>query len=232
MIQTPPPTAEFPPPHAATDEGLLAVGGGLSEARLVAAYRSGIFPWYGPGEPVLWWSPNPRCVLFPERFKVSRSLAGSMRRGGFEFTLDTAFARVISECAAPRRGAGQAAGTWITPEMARAYTALHRSGIAHSAEVRRRGQLVGGLYGLAIGGVFFGESMFSRASDASKVALARLIECLLEWDFCLIDCQVCSPHLLSLGAEALPRAEFLKRLPSALKRPGKPGLWAGAPMRR
>ncbi|MDD9875751.1 MAG: leucyl/phenylalanyl-tRNA--protein transferase [Gammaproteobacteria bacterium] len=232
MIQTPPPTAEFPPPHAATDEGLLAVGGGLSEARLVAAYRSGIFPWYGPGEPVLWWSPNPRCVLFPERFKVSRSLAGSMRRGGFEFTLDTAFARVISECAAPRRGAGQAAGTWITPEMARAYTALHRSGIAHSAEVRRRGQLVGGLYGLAIGGVFFGESMFSRASDASKVALARLIECLLEWDFCLIDCQVCSPHLLSLGAEALPRAEFLKCLPSALKRPGKPGLWAGAPMRR
>lgn len=231
MLETPQPTAQFPPPDTAPDEGLLAVGGGLSEARLVAAYRSGIFPWYGPGEPVLWWSPNPRCVLFPERFKVSRSLAGSMRRGGFEFTLDTAFARVISECAAPRRGAGQSGGTWITPEMKRAYTALHRNGIAHSAEVRRRGQLVGGLYGLAIGGVFFGESMFSRVSDASKVALARLVERLREWDFCLIDCQVCSPHLLSLGAEALPRAEFLRRLPSALQRPGKPGRWSGVPNR-
>lgn len=235
----------FPPLRAARADGLLAVGGDLSEARLVAAYRRGIFPWYESGGPPLWWSPDPRCVLFPERLKVSRSLARRLRRGDFDCTLDTAFARVISACAAPRagkRGDGGdgggddggggdgdgGGGTWLTPDMMRAYTALHRRGIAHSAEAWRGGELVGGLYGVALGGAFFGESMFSRESDASKVALAQLVERLRAWGFALIDCQVTSPHLLRLGAEELPRAEFIARLQAALKLPGKPGNWAGA----
>jgi len=233
----------FPPLRAARADGLLAVGGDLSEARLVAAYRRGIFPWYESGGPPLWWSPDPRCVLFPERLKVSRSLARRLRRGDFDFTLDAAFARVISACAAPRAGkrdggdggdgdgGGDGGGTWLTPDMMRAYTALHRRGIAHSAEAWRGGpggELVGGLYGVALGGVFFGESMFSRESDASKVALAQLVERLRAWGFALIDCQVTSPHLLRLGAEELPRAEFIARLQAALKLPGKPGNWAGA----
>lgn len=246
----------FPPLHTATADGLLAVGGDLSRARLVAAYRNGIFPWYAPGEPLLWWSPDPRCVLLPARLKVSRSLARSLRRGDFDFTLDTAFARVIGECAAPRRrpgdgdltrhlrsplsggGDGERGGidcdhgdTWITAAMARAYIDLHRAGLAHSAEVWRGGpggQLVGGLYGVAMGGAFFGESMFSRQSDASKIALARLVERLQAWGFALIDCQVSSPHLLRLGAEEVPRAEFMARLQAALRLPGKPGHWAGA----
>jgi len=240
----------FPPLRAARADGLLAVGGDLSEARLVAAYRRGIFPWYESGGPPLWWSPDPRCVLFPQRLKVSRSLARRLRRGDFDCTLDAAFERVISACAAPRagkRGGGDGGGdgdgdgggdggdngggTWLTPDMMRAYTALHRRGIAHSAEAWRGGpggELVGGLYGVALGGVFFGESMFSRESDASKVALARLVECLRAWGFALIDCQVTSPHLLRLGAEEIARAEFIARLQAALKLPGKPGNWAGA----
>ena len=230
MLQTRRSIADFPPLEAATREGLLAVGGDLSEARLMAAYRSGIFPWYGRGEPILWWSPDPRCVIFPEKFMPSRSLKKSIRRSGFDFTLDTAFARVLAECAAPRDGGGNGGGggTWITAEMARAYTGLHRAGVAHSAEIWQRGRLVGGLYGLALGGVFFGESMFSRVTDASKAALALLIQQLLRWDFRLIDCQVCSPHLLSLGAEEIARTAFIKRLQSALKEPGKPGDWARA----
>jgi len=230
----------FPPLRAARADGLLAVGGDLSEARLVAAYRRGIFPWYESGGPPLWWSPDPRCVLFPQRLKVSRSLARRLRRGDFDFTLDAAFARVISACAAPRAGkrgggggdgGGDGGGTWLTADMMRAYTALHRRGIAHSAEAWRGGpggELVGGLYGVALGGVFFGESMFSRESDASKVALAQLVERLRAWGFALIDCQVTSPHLLRLGAEEMPRAEFIARLQAALKLPGKPGNWAGA----
>ncbi|MDD9811995.1 MAG: leucyl/phenylalanyl-tRNA--protein transferase [Gammaproteobacteria bacterium] len=231
----------FPPLRAARADGLLAVGGDLSEARLVAAYRRGIFPWYESGGPLLWWSPDPRCVLFPQRLKVSRSLARRLRRGDFDFTLDAAFARVISACAAPRAGkrgdgggdggGGDGGGTWLTADMMRAYTALHRRGIAHSAEAWRGGpggELVGGLYGVALGGVFFGESMFSRESDASKVALARLVERLRAWGFVLIDCQVTSPHLLRLGAEEIARAEFIARLQAALKLPGKPGNWAGA----
>lgn len=237
----------FPPPHTATADGLLAIGGNLSRARLVAAYRRGIFPWYGPGQPVLWWSPDPRCVLLPGRFHASRRLQRTLRRGDFEFTLDTAFARVIGECAAPRRRPGDAVGggdgdnfrgdgdgdgdrphTWITAEMARAYTALHRAGLAHSAEVWRDGQLIGGLYGVALGGVFYGESMFSRARDASKIALARLVELLRAWNYTLIDCQVSSPHLLRLGAQELPRDEFMARLQAALALPGKPGSWRDA----
>ena len=238
----------FPPLRAARADGLLAVGGDLSEARLVAAYRRGIFPWYESGGPPLWWSPDPRCVLFPQRLKVSRSLARRLRRGDFDCTLDAAFARVISACAAPRAGKRDGdggggdgdggdgggdggdggGGTWLTPDMMRAYTALHRRGIAHSAEAWRGGELVGGLYGVALGGVFFGESMFSRESDASKVALAQLVERLRAWGFALIDCQVTSPHLLRLGAEEIARAEFIARLQAALKLPGKPGNWAGA----
>ena len=235
----------FPPLEAASPQGLLAVGGDLDEARLLEAYRSGIFPWYGAGEPILWWSPDPRCVIFPAKFKLSRSLKKSIRQSRFRFTLDTAFARVVDECSKPRhdsrRHSGNDPGTWITAEMAHAYLGLHRSGIAHSVEIwqpvpRNRsrdqsrdqphGKLIGGLYGLAIGGVFFGESMFSRVRDSSKVALALLIELLLQWDFRLIDCQVVSAHLLSLGAEVIPRSEFIEQMEFALTLPGKPGNWS------
>ena len=227
MLEAHPSMETFPPPEAATPEGLLAIGGDLSERRLMAAYRSGIFPWYGAGEPILWWSPDPRCVIFPARFKASRSLKKSLRRQAFRFTLDTAFERVIAECAAPRHASRDGAGgTWITAEMAQAYIGLHRSGVAHSAEIWQRDRLVGGLYGLALGGVFFGESMFSRETDASKAALALLIERLLKWDFRLIDCQIRSAHLLRLGAEEIPRSEFIARLQSALALPGKPGNWS------
>lgn len=220
-------SAPFPPLESASAEGLLAVGGDLSERRLLAAYARGIFPWYAPGEPVLWWSPDPRCVLFPQQFQPSRSLRRSMRRGGFTFRMDTAFARVIAECAAPRADAKTraAAASWITPQMMRAYTALHRAGYAHSAEVWRGETLAGGLYGVALGGVFFGESMFSRATDASKVTLARLIEKLLQWNFVLIDCQISSPHLLRLGAVEIPRDEFVRKLQSALRIATRRGNW-------
>ena len=222
----------FPPLEAASPEGLLAVGGDLGEARLLEAYRSGIFPWYGAGEPILWWSPDPRCVIFPAKFKLSRSLKKSIRQGRFRFTLDTAFARVVDECSKPRDSqhhSGNDSGTWITAEMAHAYLGLHRSGIAHSVEIWQpvpHDKLIGGLYGLAIGGVFFGESMFSRVRDSSKVALALLIELLLQWDFRLIDCQVVSAHLLSLGAEVIPRSEFIEQMELALTLPGKPGNWS------
>ncbi len=231
----------FPPLETANQEGLLAVGGDLGEARLLQAYRSGIFPWYGAGEPILWWSPDPRCVIFPAKFKLSRSLKKSIRQSGFHYTLDTAFERVVDECSKPRRHSGNDHGTWITAEMARAYLGLHRSGIAHSVEIwqpmphgrsrdqshgKSHGKLIGGLYGLAIGGVFFGESMFSHVRDSSKMALALLIEHLLQWDFRLIDCQVVSPHLLSLGAEEIPRSEFIEQMEFALTLPGKPGNWS------
>jgi len=241
--------ARFPPLHTATADGLLAIGGDLNRARLLAAYRRGIFPWYAPGEPVLWWSPDPRCIMLPDQLTVSRSWAKSLR-GDYTFTVDAAFARVIAGCAGPRRRPGDGDGhgdrdldgdgvrgidgdragghTWITDEMARAYTDLHRAGFAHSAEVWRGGELIGGLYGVALGGVFFGESMFSRARDASKIALARLAALLDAWGFAFIDCQLASPHLLSLGAVEVPRAVFVRRLQSALKLPGKPGRWAGA----
>lgn len=231
MMQTPPPPTDFPPLETASATGLLAIGGDLGQTRLLAAYRNGIFPWYNPGEPILWWSPDPRCVIHPARFKPARSLMKSIRRQSFRFTLDAAFARVVAECAAPRkitRNGGGEGGTWITAEMARAYTALHRSGFAHSAEIWQDERLVGGLYGVALGGVFFGESMFSRVADASKAALALLIEHLLEWDFRLIDCQIASPHLLRLGAEEIPRAEFVDQLRAALELPGKPPPWGNA----
>jgi leucyl/phenylalanyl-tRNA--protein transferase len=197
----------FPPlEHALDDpEGLLAAGGDLAPARLLAAYRRGIFPWYSAGQPVLWWSPDPREILLPGEFKRSRSLAKSMRNRGFEIVFDRDFAGVVSACAARRE---HSAGTWITPEMHAAYAELHARGHAHSVEVRLDGELVGGLYGVLMGTVFFGESMFSRETDASKAALARLVERGLVAGLTLIDCQLPTPHLRSLGSKPMNRREF------------------------
>jgi len=197
----------FPPLDRALDEppGLLAAGGDLSAARLLAAYRRGIFPWYSPGQPVLWWSPDPRAVLFPSEFHCSRSLARTLRKGGFESAIDRDFEAVIAACAAPR---ALSIGTWITAEMRAAYCELHRLGLAHSIEIYRGDNLVGGLYGVRLGGIFFGESMFSRVRDASKVALAHLVKVSLASGIAVIDCQVASHHLQSLGSRSIPRAEF------------------------
>ena len=218
------PTAPFPDPALAETEpnGLLAVGGDLSPQRLRSAYRLGIFPWYGAGQPILWWSPDPRLVLFPDRLRISRSLRKTLRRGAFTVSLDRDFGAVIRACAAPRADAG---GTWIVPAMARAYERLHVLGLAHSAESWQGDELAGGLYGVAMGRVFFGESMFSRASDASKVALAYLARCLSAWGYALIDCQVYTPHLASLGAVEMPRAEFQRRLAEAIDQPVAGHAW-------
>ncbi|MBX2883891.1 MAG: leucyl/phenylalanyl-tRNA--protein transferase [Granulosicoccus sp.] len=201
----------FPPLTAATEDGLLAMGGDLSPERLVLAYQSGIFPWFSPGDPILWWAPDPRCVIYPKKFKPSRSLTKSMRNKGYRFSLDQAFDQVIHHCAGERKNQP---GTWITHDMRAAYIELHNLGIAHSAEVWLEDTLVGGLYGLALGNVFFGESMFSHRSDASKVAFAHLVQQLLDWEFTLIDCQVTSDHIMSLGAEEIPRTQFMKGLES------------------
>lgn len=196
--------------HALVEpDGLLAVGGDLEPERLLYAYRNGIFPWYGPDQPILWWSPDPRLVLFPGQLHISRSLARTLRRRHFTVTLDTAFEQVISECAAPRPGQ---AGTWITPEMQAAYIRMHKLGHAHSVECWQQGRLVGGLYGLAMGRVFFGESMFTRVADASKVGFVTLVHQLQRRDYRLIDCQVHTGHLESLGAIMLPRREFTRLL--------------------
>ena len=197
----------FPPLDQALDEpaGLLAAGGDLSPARLLAAYQRGIFPWYSPGQPVLWWSPDPRAVLFPEEFSCSRSLGKTIRNGGFEVVIDRDFGAVMDACAAPRP---HAPGTWITSEMRSAYLRLHRLGQAHSFETWRDGQLAGGLYGVRLGEVFFGESMFSRQRDASKVALAHLVKVCLRNSIAVIDCQLPSPHLESLGSRTIPRMQF------------------------
>lgn len=213
----------FPPVEAATPEGLLAIGGDLRPERLLEAYRHGIFPWYSDDQPILWWSPDPRTVLFPAKLKISRSLRKTLRQGKFRVSFDQAFGEVMRACAGGR--GNQPPGTWITPEMLDAYTRLHTLGHAHSVEVRDDGQLVGGLYGVALGAAFFGESMFSRATDASKVAFAHLVRQLEAWGYTLVDCQVASAHLFSLGAEEIPRAEFLARLAAALARPGRPAPW-------
>ena len=204
----------FPPLDQALDdpEGLLAAGGDLAPARVLAAYRRGIFPWYSAGQPVLWWSPNPREVLDPREFKCSRSLAKTLRNRGFEVTFDRDFAAVVQACAARR---DNSPGTWITPEMHAAYCTLFQHGHAHSVEVRLQDQLVGGLYGVLLGSVFFGESMFSRERDASKVALARLVEKGLVAGLQLIDCQLPTPHLRSLGSKPINRAAFSKLVSSA-----------------
>lgn len=190
--------------------GLLAVGGDLAPERILNAYRHGIFPWFGPGQPILWWSPDPRAVLFPDKLKVARSLRKTINKGAFQVRFDTAFAQVIRACAeTPRRGQN---GTWITAEMQQAYLRLHKMGYAHSAESWHGDELVGGLYGLHLGRVFYGESMFSRQTDASKVAFVHLVRRLQEEGVVLIDCQVTTDHLLSLGAEEIPRRRFSELL--------------------
>ncbi|MFW1676362.1 leucyl/phenylalanyl-tRNA--protein transferase [Pontibacter sp. JAM-7] len=200
-------TTPFPPVDEALDDpnGLLAAGASLNSERLINAYRNGIFPWYSPGEPILWWSPDPRCVLLPDQLHVSRSLRKTMRQLQPEVFFDRNFAAVIDACAAPRSSSG---GTWITREMRQSYLALYNAGIAHSVEVYSDGELIGGLYGLAMGKLFFGESMFSRQSNASKIAFVYLVEQLKKWDYALIDCQVSNPHLFSLGACEIPRRRF------------------------
>lgn len=210
----------FPASEYALDEpnGLLAVGGDLSPARLISAYRLGIFPWYEDPQPILWWTPSPRAVLFPDKVIVSRSLRKRIRRGDYQVSCDTAFNRVVCCCAnVPRKDQD---GTWISQSILDAYQRLHEMGIAHSVEVWFEGQLVGGLYGISLGQVFFGESMFSTRSDASKVALVYLAKQLQEWGYGLIDCQVTNPHLLSLGAEEIDRAEFSHLLRQHIDQPG------------
>ena len=205
------PEEEFPPVERAArrPNGLLCAGADLSPKRLLDAYRRGIFPWFSGDEPILWWSPDPRLVLYVEELKVSRSLSKSMRNKGFSVTRDSAFEEVISNCAKPRKGED---GTWLGRDMRSAYLALHRGGYAHSFETWRGGELVGGLYGVAIGRMFYGESMFSRATDASKVSLAALCTELKRRGMPLIDCQVRTPLLVSLGAREIPRRAFLRAL--------------------
>lgn len=213
----------FPPPDLAEKNGLLAVGGDLSERRLLTAYSMGIFPWYSEGDPILWWSPDPRLVLFPDEFITSRSLRQTIKRQTFTVTMDTAFEEVIRACAAVHDK--RAGDTWITEAMIEAYTGLHRSGFAHSVETWSDGQLAGGLYGLSLGAAFFGESMFTRKSNASKVAFAALVQYLKHHGISLIDCQMTTPHLLSLGAREILRSEFMELLHSALHTRTLKGQW-------
>ena len=216
--------APFPPVSKAlrSPNGLLCAGGDLSPERIVEAYSHGIFPWFSEGDPIMWWSPDPRMVLFPDELKVSRSLRKTVQRGVYETRVDTAFREVMEACAAPREGQN---GTWIMPEMVAAYTKLHHMGIAHSFESWRDGELVGGLYGLALDKVFFGESMFTRAPDASKVALVKLVEALQARDFRVVDCQQATAHLSSLGAREIPRKEFSKLLQESIQYPPSGGGW-------
>lgn len=214
----------FPAVSRALNEpnGLLAAGADLSAARLLDAYRRGIFPWYSEGEPLLWWSPDPRMVLVPGEFRVSRSLRKRLRRKDYALTADTRFTEVMRACAQARGGH---AGTWITEEMVSAYTTLHAEGYAHSVETWIAGELVGGLYGVAIGRMFFGESMFARVTDASKIALAHLAPQLARWRFGMIDCQMATSHLASVGAREIPRAEFMRNLAKLVNYPAAHGAW-------
>lgn len=218
------PEQDFPQPSKALREpdGLLAIGGCLSINRLLNAYRHGIFPWYNPGEPILWWSPNPRLVLFPNKLIVSRSLSKTLRKNSFSVTFDQAFSAVIAACAESRK---EGAGTWITADINQAYNELHRLGIAHSAEAWLNGNLVGGLYGVAMGRVFFGESMFHTRTDASKVAFVRLVEQLKAWDYQLIDCQVHTNHLTNFGAEEINRSYFAQLLDQYCDTPANKSAW-------
>lgn len=213
-ILSPDPESPFPPVEQALDypEGLLAAGGDLSPTRLVNAYRQGIFPWYSDDQPILWWSPAPRCVLYPQRVHVSRRLRRRYNQGRFTLTADQAFPQVIEACREPRNNQ---TGTWITDEMLTAYIRLHELGIAHSVEIWVDKELAGGIYGLALGRVFFGESMFSKRKDASKITLVALCRQLQQWNFTLLDCQISNPHLLSMGAEEISRPEFHQLLETA-----------------
>lgn len=214
----------FPDPELAEDDGLLGLGGDLSPERLLLAYGNGIFPWYSRSEPIMWWSPDPRCVLHPEKLKISTSLRQALKKGNYEVRFDTCFEEVIGHCAKTKRK-GQR-GTWITKEMVAAYIRLHELGFAHSTEIFMDGKLAGGLYGVSIGRTYSGESMFHLKPDASKIALYHLVERLKAWKFPLIDCQVANPHLLSLGAEEMARKEFLKQVLREREKPGYEGKWA------
>jgi len=218
------PDPVFPPPSRALKEpnGLLCAGGDLEPARLLAAYRTGIFPWYGEGEPLLWWSPDPRMVLVPAEFRISHSLRKRLRKPDYTVRCDTSFEAVMSACAAPRQAAG---GTWILPEMRAAYLRLHRLGHAHSVETWIDGELVGGLYGVALGRAFYGESMFARVTDASKIALAHLARYLVHRDFAVVDCQMNTSHLASLGAREIPRSDFVAGLARWTREGDAPGAW-------
>jgi leucyl/phenylalanyl-tRNA--protein transferase len=222
------PGDDFPPVEHALDEpnGLLAAGGGLSVARLRDAYTRGIFPWFSEGDPVLWWCPDPRMVLPTDAVHVSHSLRRRLRHGGFTFTFDRAFTTVIRACAAPRR---HEAGTWLVPAMIRAYERLFEAGLAHSIEVWIDGDLAGGLYGVAVGRMFFGESMFTRKTDASKIAIALLARQLARWQFPLIDCQMRTDHLASLGAIEIPRRDFVRAIRTLVDQPGVRSPWAADP---
>ena len=213
----------FPDPNLADEQGLLAIGGDLTPERLVLAYANGIFPWYSDGDPILWWSPDPRMVLYPADFKMSKSFRQTLKNSNFEVRFDTDFKNVIDKCAkVPRYGED---GTWITDEMKQAYYSLHKSGLAHSVETYRNNKLVGGLYGISLGRAFFGESMFHIERDASKVALYYLVERVKEWKFRFIDAQIETGHLKSMGAVNIPRSEFLKQLNHALGFKTKKGKW-------
>jgi leucyl/phenylalanyl-tRNA--protein transferase len=214
----------FPPVDLASPEGLLAIGGDLRCARLLEAYRHGIFPWYNEGQPILWWSPDPRAVLLPKKLKISRSLRKSLRNKTYTVRMDTEFREVIEACSRPRKNHPDS-GTWITREMISAYCELYQQGWAHSIEVWHNKKIVGGLYGVAMGGAFFGESMFSTVTDASKIALIYLTRQLQNWGFRFIDCQLPSAHLMSLGAERIRRSDFIDMLEEALQLPDYQGHW-------
>ena len=218
------PEERFPPVHNALQKpnGLLAIGGCLSPRRILNAYRHGIFPWFNPDDPILWWSPNPRMVLLPDQLYVSRRLAKTIRSGKFTFTIDQAFSQIIDACSKPR---SYTDSTWISHEIKQAYTELHELGIAHSAEVWLEGELVGGLYGVALGQVFFGESMFHTKTDASKVAFVQLAQLLKAWNYQLIDCQMHTEHLASLGATEIGRPQFIELLNRYTENPPHPNAW-------
>ena len=228
-IQPGDPPESFPDPARALREpdGLLAVGGDLSPARLLYAYRHGIFPWYDAGLPILWWSPDPRALFLPRSVHVSRSLQKRMRRGGYELRLDTAFAEVMRACAGPRPQYPDG-GTWLDGEMQAAYEELHHLGYAHSAELWVDGELEGGLYGVALGRVFFGESMFSHVTDASKIVLVELMQRLAGWGYAFMDCQVQSEHLQRMGSVPVARADFLQLLVKLCDQPVSPAAWRKA----
>jgi len=216
----------FPPVELASRSGILAVGGDLSPQRILAAYREGIFPWYSQDEPIIWWSPDPRFVLFPDELHIAKTMKPLLKRGDFRITFDRAFDAVIAACGAPRR---KERGTWITDEMREAYGALHRMGYAHSVEAWHEDQLAGGLYGVSLGRCFFGESMFATRNNASKAAFITLVKRLKELHFSLIDCQVYTAHLKSLGARHIPRPDFMSLLQGALRSDTLQGNWNDMP---
>jgi leucyl/phenylalanyl-tRNA--protein transferase len=214
----------FPPHELALIEpnGLLALGGDLSCKRLIQAYSKGIFPWFNEDEPILWWSPDPRTVLFPAELKISRSLRKALQKHDYQISVDCSFDQVIAACAMPRRNQS---GTWINSGMIKAYRELHRMGHAHSVETWMDGKLAGGLYGVALGRVFFGESMFSRTTNASKIALVHLVKQLARWRFGIIDCQMKTAHLASLGAREIPRTQFTRTVEELIHYGGIEGTW-------